>query len=67
MYLLIRPVVPIGVFGGIAPERILVGHGTGIFTDAAIVLGEALATARPGFPRALLEGGSQLRALIDAL
>ncbi|MDF9744360.1 hypothetical protein [Natrinema salsiterrestre] len=67
VYLLLRPVVPTGVFEGIAPERILLGHGTGIFTDAASVLGEALATARPGFPRALLEGGSQLRALLDAL
>lgn len=67
VYLLCRPVVPTGVFEGIAPERILVGHGTGVFTDAASVLAEALGTARRRFPRALLEGGSQLRALVDAL
>ncbi|PCR91340.1 hypothetical protein [Natrinema ejinorense] len=67
VYLLLRPVVPTGVFEGIAPKRILLGHGTGVFTDAAAVLADALATARPRFPRALLEGRSQLRALVDAL
>jgi hypothetical protein len=67
VYLLCRPIVPTGVFAGIAPERILVGHGTGLFTDAARALATALATARRRFPRALLEGRSQLRALVDAL
>lgn len=67
VYLFCRPVVPTGVFEGIAPERILVGHGTGVFADAASALAEALGSARRRFPRALLEGGSQLRALVDAL
>lgn len=67
VYLLCRPIVPTRVFEGIAPERILVGHGTGVFVDAASHLAEALATARRRFPRALLEGGAQLRALVDAL
>ncbi|SER08780.1 hypothetical protein [Natrinema salaciae] len=67
VYLLLRPVVPTAVFEGIAPERILVGHGTGVFADAASTLADALATARRRFPRALLEGRSQLRALVDAI
>ncbi|WP_226480308.1 hypothetical protein [Natrinema amylolyticum] len=67
VYLLLRPVVPTAVFEGIAPERILLGHGTGVFTDAASALADALATARRRFPRALLQGGPQLRALLDAL
>ncbi|WP_408957467.1 hypothetical protein [Natrinema sp. 74] len=67
VYLLLRPVVPTSAFEGIAPKRILVGHGTGVFVDAASHLAEALATARRRFPRALLKGRSQLRALVDAL
>ncbi|WP_254761735.1 hypothetical protein [Natrinema marinum] len=67
VYLLLRPVVPTSAFEGIAPERILLGHGTGVFVDTASHLAEALETARRRFPRALLEGGSQLRALVDAL
>lgn len=68
VYLFCRPVPPTDAFAGTDPERVLVGHGTGVFDDAAGALETALATARRGFPRALLEnGGSQLRALVGAL
>ena len=66
--LLVRPVPPTDVFAGLAPERILVGHGHGISNDAANALADALKQARRGFPRAtLVNGRTQLRALVDAL
>ncbi|QSW99845.1 hypothetical protein [Haloterrigena alkaliphila] len=68
VYLLCRLTPPTGAFTGIAPERILLGHGEGIPEDATAALGDALANARRGFPRALLTNGrSQLGALVDAL
>ena len=68
VYLLCRLRPPTAVFEGIAPERILLGHGPGVFDDATGALAEALGTARSGFPRALVANGTtQLRALVDAL
>ncbi|AEH36871.1 hypothetical protein [Halopiger xanaduensis] len=68
VYLLCRLRPPTAAFEGIAPERILLGHGFGVFDDAAAVLADALGTARRGFPRALVTNGpTQLRALLDAL
>ncbi|MXV62031.1 hypothetical protein GS429_08150 [Natronorubrum sp. JWXQ-INN-674] len=46
-----RPVPPRAVFGDFAPERILVGHGPGVTTDAAAVLEETLAKSRRRAPR----------------
>jgi hypothetical protein len=49
------------------PERILLGHGAGVFTDAAAALDDALDGARRRLPRALLaNGATQLRALYEA-
>ena len=68
VYLLCRLLPPFEVFAGLDPDRVLVGHGTGLFDEPAAALQTALANARRGFSRALLENGpSQLRALIDAL
>ncbi|GAB3676937.1 hypothetical protein [Halopiger thermotolerans] len=68
VYLLCRLRPPTAAFEGIAPERILLGHGPGVFDDAAAALADALETARRGFPRALVTNGpTQLRALLDAL
>lgn len=68
VYLLCRLRLPTAVFEGIAPERILLGHGPGVFDDAAAVLANALETARRRFPRALVTNGpTQLRALLGAL
>lgn len=68
VYLLCRLTPPTAAFTGIAPERILLGHGEGILEDATAALADALANARRGFPRALLTNGrSQLGALVDAL
>lgn len=50
------------------PERILVGHGTGIFEDAAAALTDAIMGARKRFPKALLTNGrTQLHATIAAI
>ncbi|WP_121741254.1 hypothetical protein [Natronorubrum halophilum] len=46
-----RPVPPREELGGFAPERILVGHGPGITTDAATALEDALANSRRHTPR----------------
>ncbi|MFC4447527.1 hypothetical protein [Halorussus aquaticus] len=68
VYTFRRPMPPRDLLGGLAPERILVGHGEGVFEDAASALSGALDRSRPGFPRALLENGaSQLRALVGVV
>ncbi|MWG35107.1 hypothetical protein [Halomarina oriensis] len=68
VYLFCRPVPPRRLFAGYAPDRVLVGHGDGVFDEASVALDDALAGARRRFPRALAEdGGAQLRALADAL
>ncbi|MDQ2051587.1 hypothetical protein RBH26_13985 [Natronolimnohabitans sp. A-GB9] len=45
-----RPVPPRSELGGFAPERILVGHGEGIMTDAPTALETALENALRGAP-----------------
>lgn len=68
VYLLRRPFPPRNAFVDFDPERILVGHGEGVFEGAAAALSDALAGARRRFPRGLLEsGGAQLRALVGAV
>lgn len=62
----LRP--PRDALGGLAPERILVGHGPGVFEDATAALGDALSGARRRLPRALTSDlGTQVRALVAAL
>lgn len=68
VYLLCRLSPPREAFEGLSPERILVGHGPGIFDDASTALTKALEGARRRFPAALLSSGwGQLRALTAAL
>ncbi|WP_436344883.1 hypothetical protein [Natronorubrum sp. FCH18a] len=50
-----RLVPPRDALGGFSPERILVGHGAGITSDAASALEEALANSRRGTPRLVAE------------
>ena len=51
----VRPFPPRDLFEGIEPERILFGHGEGVFQDAGEALDAALTGARKRFPRALAE------------
>ena len=62
----IRP--PRELFAPFVPNRILVGHGTGVFTDATAALQDALDGARRRLPTAIYRHGStQLRGLLSAL
>jgi len=62
----LRP--PTALFGGMAPERILFGHGEGVFEDAPAALDDALRGARRRFPRALVTNlPGELRAMLGAL
>lgn len=58
---MLRLIPPRDAFRGLDPDRIVVGHGTGIHENATRVLREALANARRGVPtvylRALIEMG----------
>lgn len=48
-----RPWPPRAALGGLDPDRVLVGHGTGVFDDAAAALADALDGARRRAPAAL--------------
>ncbi len=62
----LRP--PRGLVGDLDPERILVGHGEGVFEDAETALTATLDGARRRFPRAVIEGfGPSLRSLLAAM
>jgi hypothetical protein len=53
---------PRGALGDLNPERILFGHGEGVFEDASEALDDALEGARKRFPRALVtQLGTNLR------
>jgi hypothetical protein len=59
---------PTDVFGDLDPDRILFGHGEGVFTDATAALADALGGARRRFPRALLTNlPGELWAMSSAL
>ena len=47
----LRPVPPRATLGQLTPERILVGHGSGIMTDATVALEDSLRGARRRAPR----------------
>ncbi|MFB6179654.1 MAG: hypothetical protein ABEI77_08025 [Halorientalis sp.] len=50
------------------PERIILGHGTGVFENASTALDDALSGARRRFPRALVTNlRTNCRLLVDAL
>ncbi|NHN41562.1 hypothetical protein G9C85_07910 [Halorubellus sp. JP-L1] len=58
---------PRNALSGFAPDRVLVGHGTGVFEDAAGTLADALDGSRRRFPRALVANGpGALRNLVAA-
>lgn len=62
----LRP--PRRLFGDLTPERIVFGHGTGRFEDAAGALDDALAGARGRFPRAVVSNlPGELRAMLGAI
>lgn len=66
LFLLAR-LFPPAVLEELSPERILIGHGDGVFEDASAALDEALAGARRRFPAAARSSGlEQLRALVGA-
>lgn len=66
--LVARPFPPRETLADLGPERLLFGHGTGVFEDAADALATALDGARWRFPRALATTGpTQIRALLGAL
>jgi hypothetical protein len=50
---LLRAVPPRSALGDYAPERLLVGHGPALDTDAAAALQQALATSRSDLPKLL--------------
>lgn len=59
---------PRETLGGLDVERLLFGHGEGVFEDAAGALEEALDGARRRFPRALLAHGvTNMRLLFSAV
>ena len=63
-----RLLPPRGVFDPLEPERILFGHGAGIFEDAATALADALEGARRRFPRALVSNlPGEIRAMLGAV
>lgn len=58
---------PRGLLADVDPQRVLVGHGAGVFERAAEAMDDALTGARRRLPRALLaHGPTQLRALVEA-
>ena len=63
-----RLMPPRAKLGGLAPERILVGHGEGVHEDAPEALAAALDSSRRKAPRYFLEnGGYVVGALTSAL
>ena len=68
MYLLCRFTPPRAVFEELSPQRILVGHGQGIFENASPALRTALDGARHRLPAALRSNEwGQIRALTATL
>ena len=49
---MLRPIPPRDALGDLTPDRILVGHGEGVFDDATAALRDALAGARRRIPAA---------------
>lgn len=64
----LRPFPPRDLFEGVEPQRILFGHGEGVFRDAAEALDTALVGARKRFPRALAANlQTNLRLFVAAM
>jgi len=59
---------PRDALGDLSPERVLLGHGEGVFEDAASALAGTLDGARRRFPRAVVSNlPGEVRAMLDAL
>ena len=58
---------PRRALGGLAPERLLVGHGEGVFDDAAGALADALAGARRRAPAAIATNLGDLARTLPAV
>jgi len=68
LFVLIRLRPPRDQLTELDVERVLFGHGSGVFEDADTALDHALANARRNFPRALVDGGWQeLKLAVAAL
>ena len=52
---MLRPSPPKRAFRGLEPERVLVGHGAGVFDDASTALHDALDNARARLPAAYVK------------
>ena len=62
-----RPFPPRDALAEFEPDRVLVGHGDGVFDDAAAALADALDGSRRRFPRAVVENGPRaMRNLVAA-
>ena len=67
-YRLLRVRPPRALFEPFAPDRILVGHGMGVFTNATAALRDALDGARRRLPTVIRRHGlTQLRGVVSAL
>jgi hypothetical protein len=59
---------PREAFADIDPDRVLLGHGDGVFGDASDALDDTLGNARRRLPRALVSTAPrELRAMVDAV
>ncbi|KZN25120.1 hypothetical protein A4G99_00880 [Haladaptatus sp. R4] len=59
---------PRDALGELEPERILFGHGSGVFEEASAAFDDALDHARKRFPRAFVEQfGTNVRLLLAAM
>lgn len=54
VYPLLRPMPPRTAYSGLAPERVLVGHGKGVMEDGDQALEQALNRSRRNIPQAYL-------------
>ncbi|MFB6168830.1 MAG: hypothetical protein ABEJ43_08285 [Haloferacaceae archaeon] len=57
---LLRPFPPRDALGGLSPDRLRVGHGEGVATDAAGALRDALRNARRRLPAAYLNAARSM-------
>jgi len=59
---------PRGTFADIDPDRVLLGHGRGVFDDASGALDDSMQNARRRLPRALVSTAPrELKGMVDAI
>jgi len=65
---LARLAPPRETFADIDPDRVLLGHGEGVFDDASAALDDTMQNARRRLPRALVSTAPrELKAMVDAV